>query len=332
MQRSDAYVPRRRALLSALAITFTYFLAHPAQAEPEYPHKPIRLIVPSAAGGSPDAICRLAGNELAQALGQAVVVDNKPGAGGAIAMQELAAAAPDGYTIGYGNVGTLAINKYLYAKLPYDPDAYTGIAVLGSVQNALVLRNDLPIKNVRELIAHAKANPGKLSMGSAGNGTTGHLGGELFKAMTGTDITHVPYRGSPMAIQDLIGGQIDLMFDNLSSIGPHIKSGRVHALGVSGSARSALFPQLPTIQEAGVKGYETTAWGGIIGPKGMPGNVVTRLNAEINRLLARPAVREKYDQLAFETVQSTPSLLMTMAAVERPRWAEVIRRSGAKVD
>jgi len=322
----------RGILLSALIINFSYFWMQPAQAQANYPYKPVRLIVPSAAGGSPDVICRLAANELAQALGQPIVVDNKPGAGGAIAMQELAAAPPDGYTIGYGNVVTLAINKSLYAKLAYDPDAFTGIAVLGSVQNALVLRNGLPIKNVQELIAHARAHPGKLSMGSAGNGTTGHLGGELFKAMTGTDITHVPYRGSPMAIQDLIGGQIDLMFDNLSSIGPHIRSGRVRALGLSGSRRSALFPQVPTIQEAGVKGYETTAWGGIIGPKGMPNNVVDRLNAEINRLLALPAVREKYDQLSFETMQSTPSLLMTMATVERPRWAEVIRRSGAKID
>jgi len=320
------------ALLFASSIICTYLITPLAQAEPDYPRKPIRLIVPSAAGGSPDVICRLAGNELAQVLGQPVVVDNKPGAGGAIAMQELAAAAPDGYTIGYGNVGTLAINKSLYGKLPYDPDAYTGIAVLGSVQNALVVRNGLPVKSVRELIAYARANPGKLAMGSAGNGTTGHLGGELFKAMTGIDMTHVPYRGSPMAIQDLIGGQIDLMFDNLSSIAPHIKAARVRALGVSGSHRSSLFPQLPTIQEAGVKGYETTAWGGIIGPRGVPDEVVKRLNSEINRILALPAVREKYDQMAFEPTQSTPSLLMTMATIERPRWAEVIKRSGARVD
>jgi tripartite-type tricarboxylate transporter receptor subunit TctC len=323
---------RRRALLSAFCISCTYLFSAPAQAEAAYPHKPIRLIVPSAAGGSPDAICRLAATELGRALGQPIIVDNKPGAGGAIAMQELAGAAPDGYTLGYGNVGTLAINKSLYAKLPYDTEGYAGVAVLGSVQNALVLRNDLPIKSVKELITYAKANPGKLAMGSAGNGTTGHLGGELFKAMAGIDMTHVPYRGSPMAIQDLIGGQIDLMFDNLSSIGPHIKSGRVHALGVSGSHRSAMFPQLPTIQEAGVKGYETVAWGGIIGPKGMPEEIVKRLNAEINKLLALPGVREKYDQMAFEPMQSTPSLLMTMAAMEKPRWAEVIKRSGAKVD
>ncbi|OOG43828.1 MFS transporter [Polaromonas sp. A23] len=297
-----------------------------------YPSKPIRLVVPSAAGGSPDVICRLLGNELSVALGQPVVIDNKPGAGGALGMSEIARAAPDGYTLGYGNVVTLAINKSLYSKLPYDPDALTSIALMGTVQNALVVRNELPVKTVRELIDYAKARPGRLNMGSAGNGTTGHLGGELFKSLTGTFITHVPYRGSPTAIQDLIGGQIDMMFDNLSSIGPHIKNGRVRALGVSGKRRSPLFPQLPTLDEAGVKGYETTAWGGIVGPKGLPPEMVERLNVEINRILSTPAMREKYAQMAFETMASPPNLLMTMAKIESPRWAEVVRRSGAKVE
>ena len=272
------------------------------------------------------------GNELATALGQPIVIDNKPGAGGAIGMAEVARALPDGYTLGYGNVVTLAINKSLYARLPYDPDALTSVALLGTVQNALVVRKELPVGSVQELVAYAKAHPGKLTMGSAGNGTTGHLGGELFKSLTGTFITHVPYRGSPQAIQDLIGGQIDLMFDNLSSIAPHIKDGRVKALGVSGARRSPAFPPLPTIQEGGVKGYETTAWGGIVGPKGLPAEIVTRLNQEINRILGTPAVRTKYSAMAFETMASPPNLLMTMAKIETPRWAEVIKRSGAKVE
>jgi tripartite-type tricarboxylate transporter receptor subunit TctC len=297
-----------------------------------FPSRPIRLVVPSAAGGAPDAICRVMGNELATALGQPIVIDNKPGAGGAIGMTEVARALPDGYTLGYGNVVTLAINKSLYTKLPYDPDSLTSVALLGTVQNALVVRKDLPVNSVKELIEYAKSRPGTLTMGSAGNGTTGHLGGELFKSLTGTFITHVPYRGSPQAIQDLIGGQIDLMFDNLSSIAPHIKDGRVKALGVSGARRSPVFPQLPTIQEAGVKGYETTAWGGIVGPRGLPGEIVTRLNLEINRILATPAVRNKYSTMAFETMASPPNLLMTMAKIETPRWADVIKRSGAKVE
>ena len=261
-----------------------------------------------------------------------MVIDNKPGAGGAIGMQEIAKAAPDGHTLGYANVVTLAINRSLYNKLPYDPDSFSSVALLGTVQNALVVRNELPVKTVKEFIDYAKARPGRLTMGSAGNGTTGHLGGELFKSLTGTYILHVPYRGSPNAIQDLIGGNIDLMFDNLSSIGPHVKAGRVRALGVSGARRSALFPQLPTIQEAGVKGYETTAWGGIVGPNGLSSEVVTRLNTEINRILTAPAVREKYSQMAFETMASPPNLLMTMAKLESPRWADVVKRSGAKVE
>ena len=297
-----------------------------------YPARPIRLIVPSAAGGSPDVICRVLADEFPAVVGQPLVIENKPGASGNNGMGEVARAEPDGYTLGYANVGTMAINRSLYARLPYDPDTLTGIAITGTVQNALVVRNDLPVKSVQEFIQYARARPGRLMMGSAGNGTTGHLGGELFKAMTGTFMVHVPYRGSPAAVQDLIGGQIDLMFDNLASIGPHVKQGRVRALGVSGPRRSPLFPDLPTIQEAGVKGYETVAWGGLVGPRGMSAEVVALLNAAVNRIVAMPAVRERYAKLAVETMMSTPNLIMTMAKLETPRWADVIKRSGAKVE
>ena len=325
-------LPSRRSVLRGSAAGAA-LLALPGLSRAQaWPARPVRLVVPSAAGGAPDVICRILANELATATGQPFVIDNKPGAGGAIGMNDLVRAAPDGYTLGYANVVTLAINKSLYSKLSYDPDTLTGVALLGTVQNALVVRNDLPVKNVRELVDYARARPGKLTMGSAGNGTTGHLGGELFKSLTGTFITHVPYRGSPMAIQDLIGGQIDLMFDNLSSILPHMKAGRVKALGVSGARRSPLFPQLPTIQEAGVKGYETTAWGGIVGPAGMAGDIVTRLNTEINKVLGTPAIRDRYSQIAFETMASVPNLIMTMARIEAPRWADVVKRSGARID
>jgi tripartite-type tricarboxylate transporter receptor subunit TctC len=288
--------------------------------------------VPSAAGGSPDAICRIVADEFPAVLGQPLVVENKPGASGNTGMAELARAEPDGYTLGYGNVGTLAINRSLFARLPYDPDSLTGIAITGTVHNALVVRNDLPVRSVQDLIQHARARPGRLMMGSAGNGTTGHLGGELFKAMTGTFMVHVPYRGSPAAVQDLVGGQIDLMFDNLASIAPHIQQGRVRALGVSGARRSALFPDLPTIAEAGVPGYETQAWGGLVGPRGLPVDVVATLNAAVNRIVALPAVRERFARLAVETMMSPPNLIMTMAKLETPRWAAVIKRSGARVE
>lgn len=328
----------RRELVCALAALGAGSLmpgpgrAQTSNAVAPFPNRPIRLVVPSAAGGAPDTICRILASELSSALGQPIVVDNKPGAGGGIGMGDVVRAPADGHTLGYGNVVTLAINRALYAKLPYDPDALTGVAVLGSVQNALVVRNELRFHDVGSLIAHARANPGRLSMGSAGNGTTGHLGGELFKSLTGTFIVHVPYRGSPQAIQDLIGGQIDLMFDNLSSIAPHIQGGRVRGLAVSGGKRTPLLPLLPTLQEAGVAGYETTAWGGIVGPKGLPAEVVARLNAEINRILGLPAVRARYDALAFEVAPAAPEVLMAMARAETPRWADVIKRSGAKVD
>jgi tripartite-type tricarboxylate transporter receptor subunit TctC len=255
---------RRQALVRLAALPWVA-AALPARAA--WPERPIRLIVPFAAGGSPDVICRLLGNELARSLGQAVVIDNKPGASGSIGTLELARAAPDGYTLGYANVGTLSINLSLFSALPYQRDTQlTPVAMMGFVQNALVVRRDLGVKTVAELLALARSRPGKLTMGSAGNGTTGHLGGELFKSQTKTFIVHVPYRGSPQALQDLMGGQVDMMFDNLSSVGPHIRQGRVTALAVSGSRRSPAFADLPTLKEAGLPDYEIVAWGGIVAP------------------------------------------------------------------
>lgn len=278
-------------------------------------------------------ICRVLGAELTKLWGWQVLIDNRPGASGNIGMQELVRAAPDGYTLGYGNVGTLAINPSLFTKLPYQRDTQLQpVALMGYVQNALVVRNDLPARNVKELIALAKARPGRLVMGSAGNATTGHLGGELFKSMTGTFIVHVPYRGSPQAIQDLIGAQTDLMFDNLTSIAPHIRQGRVRALAVTGARRSAAFPDLPTLAEAAVPGYEMVAWGGIVAPSGVPRELVRQLNADINRALSTPAAAERYAALAFETVSAPAERLFERARREEPLWAAVIKRSGATVD
>jgi tripartite-type tricarboxylate transporter receptor subunit TctC len=230
-------------------------------------------------------------------------------------------------------VGTLSINLSLFDRLPYKPyEQLMPVALLGSVQNALVVRNTLPVASVKDLIALARARPGKLSMGSAGNGTTGHLGGELFKSMSGTFIVHVPYRGSPQAINDLIGGQTDLMFDNLSSIGPHIRQGRVKALAVSGPRRSPAFADLPTMVEAGLPGYEMSAWGGIVTPAGTPRDLVARLNAEINTIMASPVLAERWAALSFEPAVGAPGRLFELAQREQPMWADVIRRSGAKVD
>jgi tripartite-type tricarboxylate transporter receptor subunit TctC len=324
-------VATRRRALQALAAA--PLLALPLRAHAAWPDKLLRLIVPSAAGGSPDVICRLLGAELAKALGQAVVIENKPGAGGNIGMQDIVRAAPDGYTLGYGNVGTLAINRSLFARLPYDADTQLApVALLGFVQNALVVRNSLPVSNLQELMTLARSQPGKLVMASAGNGTTGHLGGELFKSLSNSFIVHVPYRGSPQAITDLIGGQVDLMFDNLSSIAPHIRSGRVRALAVSSDKRSPAFPDLPTMAQAGLAGYQMAAWGGIVVPAGTPRDVVQRLNTEINRITSNPALAERWAALSFETVAAPPERLWEQAKRETPMWADVIKRSGAKAE
>ena len=325
---NTAFKTNRRRLLKLAGATV---LAGPSLARAAWPDRAIRLVVPSAAGGAPDVICRIVANELAKLLGQPIVIDNKPGASGNIGMQEVFRAVPDGYTLGYGNVGTLAINKSLFAKLPYEPEKLVPVALLGYVQNALVVRSDLGINNIKDLISMAKAKPGKLVMASAGNGTTGHLGGELFKSMTGTFMIHVPYRGSPQAIQDLMGSQVDLMFDNLSSIAPHIKSGRVKVLGVSGRARSPLFPDIATISQV-VPGYETSAWGGIVAPPGTPAGIALRINADINKVLGSPAAAEKLTAVSWESTIGPPDRLQDRALRETPMWAEVIKRSGARID
>jgi tripartite-type tricarboxylate transporter receptor subunit TctC len=326
-------IQRRRVLHQLAAGPVLACLAAPHRAWAAWPDKPIRLIVPSAAGGSPDVLCRLLGAELGKALGQAVVIENRPGASGNIGMQEIVRAAADGHTLGYGNVGTLSINASLFDRLPYQPfTQLMPVALMGFVQNALVVRNNLPVADVQQLIRLAQSQPGKLVMGSAGNGTTGHLGGELFKSLSGTFILHVPYRGSPQAIQDLIGGQVDMMFDNLSSIGPHIRQGRVKALAVSGAQRSPTFPQLPTLAQAGLKDYAMTAWGGIVAPTGTPREVVQKLNQEINKILSDPGLAERWATLAFEPTPAPAERLFELAQREQPMWAQVIKRAGAKVE
>ncbi|MEI6721895.1 MAG: tripartite tricarboxylate transporter substrate binding protein [Betaproteobacteria bacterium] len=298
-----------------------------------WPEKPIRFIVPSAAGGSPDVLMRVMTNELSKQMGVSIIVDNKPGASFTIGTAEIARAAPDGYTLGYGNIVSLAVAPSLLDKMPYAVEKdLTLVSNTIRVFNLLAVNNDLPVKTVPELIAYAKKNPGRLAMASGGNGTTGHLGGELFKAMTGTFILHVPYRGSPQGINDLISGNAQMMFDNISSIGPHAKSGRIRGIAVSGSRRSPVFPDLPTVAEAGVAGYETVAWGGVIGPAGLPREVMTRLAAEIHRALTSPALVERYKALDTEIDGGTPEEFGALVRRETPKWAAVIKRASVKVD
>jgi tripartite-type tricarboxylate transporter receptor subunit TctC len=298
-----------------------------------YPDRPIRLIISSAAGGSPDVVTRILAAELSKQMGQQIVIDNRPGGAQTIGTEMVVHAVPDGYTIGYANVVTLAINKSLLPKQPYDPDK--DLAIIGqflSTYNMLAVNNALPVKSVKELIDYAKKNPGKLLNASAGNGTTGHLGGELFKIMTGTQITHVPYKGSPQGIQELIAGQVQLMFDNLTSISPHVRSGKVRGLGVSSLKRSPVFPDIPTISEAGVPGYETNAWGGLVAPVATPREIILKLNAEVNKALQSPTLRERYAQIEAEPVGGTPEQFAAYARKETLKWADVVKKSGAKLD
>jgi tripartite-type tricarboxylate transporter receptor subunit TctC len=317
--------------LRVLTLLIAGFLVAPAQGA--WPEKPIRFIVPSAAGGSPDVLMRLMTNEMSKQLGVAILVDNKPGASFTIGTAEIARAAPDGYTIGYGNIVSLAVVQSLLDRVPYDVEKdLTLVSNTVRVFNLLAVNNELPVRTVPQLIAYAKASPGKLAMASGGNGTTGHLGGELFKAMTGTFILHVPYRGSPQGINDLIAGNAQMMFDNISSIGPHAKSGRVRGIAVSGPRRSPVFPDLPTVAEAGVAGYETVAWGGVIAPAALPKDVQARLTAEIRKALTAPALMERYKALDTEIDGGTSEEFLALVRKETPKWAQVIRRANVKVD
>jgi tripartite-type tricarboxylate transporter receptor subunit TctC len=298
-----------------------------------YPEKPIRFVVPSAAGGSPDILMRVLTQQLSAQMGAPFVVENKPGASFTLGTMDVVRAAPDGYTLGYGNIVSLAINRSLLAKVPYEVEKdLTLVSNCVRVFNLLAVNNNLPVRSVRELIEYAKRNPGRLVMASGGNGTTGHLGGELFKAMTGTFILHVPYRGSPQAINDLMAGEVHLMFDNISSIGAHARAGRVRGIAVSGARRSPLFPELPTLHEAGVTGYETVAWGGVIAPANLPRDIVSRLHGEIRKALASPALLERFKQLDTEADGGAPEEFLALVRSETPKWADVVRRSGAKVD
>ena len=298
-----------------------------------WPDKPIRLIVPSAPGGAPDALMRALGQQLAIQLGVPVVIDNKPGGSYVIGTMDLVKSAPDGYTLAYGNVVSLATNKSLLPSVPYDVDKdLTLVANTLRLSNIMIVNNDVPARNVQELIAYAKKNPGKLAYASDGNGTTAHLGVELFKATTGIHMLHVPYRAATSAVTDLIGGGIQMMMINSPVSGPLAQSGKVRALGISSPQRSPAYAELPTIAEQGIPGFEVTAWGGIIAPANMPRDIVTRLNAEIRTALASQAVKERFKTLGAEPSPSTPEEFREMSRVETLKWAKIVKFSGARID
>jgi tripartite-type tricarboxylate transporter receptor subunit TctC len=320
----------RRFLLSSLALSAA-ILALPAAAA--YPEKPIRLIVPSAPGGAPDALMRTLANQLSHQMGVPFVIDNKPGGSYVIGTMELVKAAPDGYTLAYGNVVSLATNKSLMANVPYDVEKdLTLVANALRVSNLMIVNNNVPVKSVPELIDYAKKNPGKLAFASDGNGTTAHLGVEMFKAMTGVQMLHVPYKAASAAMNDLMGGGVQLMMANTPVAGPQAQAGRVRAIGISSPHRSATYPDIPTIAESGVPGFEVTAWGGIVAPAHLPKEIVARLNAEIRTALAAPAVRERFKALGAEIDPSSPEEFLDLSRRETVKWAKIIKQSGARID
>ncbi|MGE5093919.1 MAG: Bug family tripartite tricarboxylate transporter substrate binding protein [Betaproteobacteria bacterium] len=322
----------RRNFLLALAAAGALAVALPASAQ-TYPSKPIHFVVPYPAGGPLDTVARLLGSKVSESVRQPVIVENKPGAGGNIGADSVAKSAPDGYTILMGAVATHAINPTLYASIPYDAVRdFIPITQVASTPNVLVVNPAIPANNVREFIAYAKANPGKLNFGSGSTGSAGHLAGELFDTMAGVKMVHVPYKGAGPAMQDLIGGQIQLMFDNLASSLGQIKAGRVKPLAVTTAKRSALAPDLPTISESGLPGFDISTWFGIFVPAKTPQPVVDRLYAEFTRALALPEVREAMLKLGAEPVGNKPEEFAAYIRSEADKYAKLIKASGAKAD
>jgi len=305
----------------------------PTSAAAEYPDRSIRLIVPQAAGSATDTVARILAGELGRELGQQIVVDDRPGGALTIGLALVAKAEPDGYTIGMGPIGALAITRHMVAKLPYDIERdFQPVALLVRGHLLLAVAPSLPVRSVPELIAMARENPGKLSNASSSNGSPGHVGGELFKSMTGTDIVHVPYKGGASAINDLIAGRVQMMFESLNSIAPHARSGTVRALAVGSAHRSAGFPDLPTIAEAGVPGYEAGTWAGVIAPAGVPRPIIDKLNAAINRAIGSPVFKERFAQIGDEPAGGSPEEFAEAIRSDCAKWADVIRRSGARIE
>lgn len=298
-----------------------------------YPARPIRLIVPQAPGSASDTIARIVAGGLARELGQQIVVDNRPGGALTIGMDLISKATPDGYTLGYAPVGALAISPNMVKKLPYDVlKDFQPVAQIATNQMLLAAAPSTPFKSVRDVIDYAKRNPGKLFNASSGNGTPGHVGMEMFKIMSGTRITHVPYKGGAAGIADLMSGQVQLMMESLNSATPHAKAGRIRPLGVSGPKRSRALPDAPTIAEAGVPGYEATTWNGMVAPAGVSGTIIARVNGSLNSALRSAPVRKRFDALGAEPVGGTPEQFGALIRSEYQKWGDVIRRANARIE
>lgn len=324
----------RRSLLALAAGA----VALPAAAQSGWPAKPVRIVVPFAPGGTTDILARATANALSQAFPQQFIVDNRGGAGGNIGAELVARAAPDGYTLLMGTVGTQAINKWLYARMPFDPQKdFTPITLVAAVPNVMVVNAEKAkarnINSVEDFIRYAKANPGKLNMASSGNGTSIHLAGELFKTMTGTYMTHFPFSGSGPALLSLVSGDMDVMFDNLPSSMQLIKSGRLKALAVTSAQPSAALPGVPTVEQAGhLKGFEASSWFGLLGPAGLSPDIASRIQQEVHKALGTPDLKEKLLAQGAIPSGNTPAQFAAFIDAELKKWQPVVKNSGAKVD
>ncbi|MDR6534366.1 tripartite tricarboxylate transporter substrate binding protein [Variovorax soli] len=318
-------IQRRLALLLPLVF------ASVVHAQP-WPAKPVRIIVPFAPGGPADVLARVVGQDLSDALGQPFVVDNKAGAAGNIGVEQIAKAAPDGYTLGIVPVGNVAVNPSLFPTLPYKASDLAPVAMLATVENVLVVNASVPAQSLKELLALAKQKPGTVSFASPGAGSQAHLAGELMALDADVKLIHVPYKGIGPAINDLVGGQVTMMFGSMSAVLPHIKSGKLRALGVASLKRSAAMPELPTIAEQGLPKFEAVSWYALMAPAGTPAAIVDRLNAESVRALAKPAIKEKFAAQGLEPGSGKPQELAATIRTETARWAEVIRKQNIKPD
>jgi len=320
----------KRAMKYLLALAATA-VGMPGIASAAFPERPIHYVIPFPPGGSTDTTGRILAEEMSKILGQPVVVENRGGAGGNIGAAHVAAAPADGYTLLQGTIGTHGINPTLYANLPFDARRdFVPVARMTAGTNVLVVNPAVPAKTVQELIAFAKENPGKLMMGSSGAGSSIHMSGELFQVLTGTQLTHVPYRGGGPAMNDLLAGHIQLMFDNLNVSLPHIQAGRLRALGVTSRARAAVLPDVPTLMEAGVPGYEVTSWSGVFAPAGTPPDVVEKLNATINKALGSDTVRARFDEAGIQIDLMGVAQFQEFVDSEIDRWGDIVRKSGAR--
>ncbi len=298
-----------------------------------YPAKPIRIIVPFPAGGSADIMARVVGQKMTETWGQQVVIDNRSGAGGNIAAELAAKSVPDGYTLFLCTVGTHAINQTLYGKLPFDPmKDFSAVAYIAGVPNVVVVHPSIPVRSVKELIAFIKARPGHINFGSPGTGTSVHMSGEMLKVLAGLDMTHVPYKGNPQAVTDLMAGQIELMITNMPSVIPYIQSGRLRALAVTTKARSPALPDLPTMEEAGLPGYGSSAWFGLVSPAAVSRDIVSKLNAEVVRIVELADVKRNLASQGADPLVMTPDEFDAFMKAETAKWAKIVKASGTRAD